>query len=573
MNWVKCLISSLGLLLLSQAALAADIQRFTDSQGTLHITNMGPRKRQSQVQPPGDDVSHAASSQRSLSTASAPEPGPVATTLPMEPRVAPTAPAGAGHLTGLQVSHADNTPGVIRPPPGRQEEERPGRAPGALQRVSWTPPPRVPASPGGEIVCYTDRHKVIHVTNLPPAEARPNVPVKATPAVQEQALPQPLEPPGFRRISWQLPETAGPPRMPTPTGEPGPGPVGHTIRSYRDSRGILHITNEPAPQAGPPPTLVAAPAVGKASAATVPAPPVAPAPPETTVQEEALPPRAAFPAVRKVSASELGPEVVAYLEAKLEAASQDLTGQTIRRYRDSRGVWHIVNEPARDTIPWPALAATTVGGVSSAQALAPVIGPVDFPGGPGLARGQPQTQGSKVIARRDHRGVLHVSNLGSPGFMQARGDPASFLNRVPPFLKAIIVEAAQMHGLPVTLVLAIIRNESNFAPLAVSPKGAMGLMQLMPGTAATLGVDDPFAPRENVLAGCRYFRDLLDCFQGSVPLALAAYNAGHQRVISAGCQIPRIKETQNFVTQVMGLYYVLEKQRRLCNLAGLARHS
>jgi soluble lytic murein transglycosylase-like protein len=155
---------------------------------------------------------------------------------------------------------------------------------------------------------------------------------------------------------------------------------------------------------------------------------------------------------------------------------------------------------------------------------------------------------------------LHVvTSTGAKG-IPAQSDPASFLNRVSPSLQGIIVEAAQMNGLPVTLVLAIIRNESNFAPLAVSPKGAMGLMQLMPGTAASLGVDDPFAPRQNVLAGCRYFRWLLDSFQGSVPLALAAYNAGHQRVISAGCQIPAIKETQNFVTQVMGLYYVLEKQ-------------
>ena len=87
----------------------------------------------------------------------------------------------------------------------------------------------------------------------------------------------------------------------------------------------------------------------------------------------------------------------------------------------------------------------------------------------------------------------------------------------------------------------------------------LGLMQLMPGTAASLGVRDPFGVRENILAGCRYFRQLLDYFQGNVPLALAGYNAGYNRVISAGCQVPAIKETQEFVTQVMGLYYLLEK--------------
>ena len=79
----------------------------------------------------------------------------------------------------------------------------------------------------------------------------------------------------------------------------------------------------------------------------------------------------------------------------------------------------------------------------------------------------------------------------------------------------------------------------------------------MPGTAASLEVRDAFDPRENILAGCRYFRWLVDYFQGNVPLALAGYNAGYNRVISAGCQVPAIKETQEFVTQVMGLYCLL----------------
>jgi len=143
--------------------------------------------------------------------------------------------------------------------------------------------------------------------------------------------------------------------------------------------------------------------------------------------------------------------------------------------------------------------------------------------------------------------------------MSDRDSPGYFLGRVSPALQACIIEAAQLYRLPIPLILAIIRQESNFAHQAVSPKGAMGLMQLMPGTAAALGVRDPFDPRENILAGCRYFRFLLDYFQGNVPLALAGYNAGHHRVISADCQVPAIKETQEFVTQVMGLYYLLEK--------------
>jgi soluble lytic murein transglycosylase-like protein len=131
------------------------------------------------------------------------------------------------------------------------------------------------------------------------------------------------------------------------------------------------------------------------------------------------------------------------------------------------------------------------------------------------------------------------------------------------FLEPIIVEAAQTYGLPTALILALIRAESNFVPWAVSPKGAMGLMQLMPGTATSLGVRDPFCPRENILAGCRYFRLLLNYFQGSLPLAIAAYNAGYSRVVAAGYKIPDIRETQDFVAQVLGLYYLMNKTGQL----------
>jgi soluble lytic murein transglycosylase-like protein len=122
-------------------------------------------------------------------------------------------------------------------------------------------------------------------------------------------------------------------------------------------------------------------------------------------------------------------------------------------------------------------------------------------------------------------------------------------------LAAIFQEASLLYGLPVSLIQSLIKVESNFVPWAVSPKGAMGLMQLMPGTAAFLGVRDAFDPRENILGGCRYLRLLLDYFGGSLPLALAAYNAGHERVVSCGYQIPPIKETQDFVTQVLGRYF------------------
>ena len=179
--------------------------------------------------------------------------------------------------------------------------------------------------------------------------------------------------------------------------------------------------------------------------------------------------------------------------------------------------------------------------------------------GPGLVKPPPGASAPTVVARRDQRGVLHIFSRGSGEFLSDQESPGHFLGRVSPALQSCIIEAAQLYQLPIPLILAIIRKESNFAHQAVSPKGAMGLMQLMPGTAASLGVRDPFDPRENILAGCRYFRFLLNYFKGNLPLALAGYNAGYQRVISAGFQVPAIKETQEFVTQVMGLYYLLEK--------------
>jgi soluble lytic murein transglycosylase-like protein len=121
-------------------------------------------------------------------------------------------------------------------------------------------------------------------------------------------------------------------------------------------------------------------------------------------------------------------------------------------------------------------------------------------------------------------------------------------------VEPFVQEAALAYNLPPGLIRAIIRAESNFVPRAVSPKGAMGLMQLMPGTAADLGVLEPFNPRENVLGGCRHLRDLLNSLGGSLPLALAAYNAGYQKVVNSGYRVPEIKETRQFLNQVINWY-------------------
>lgn len=104
--------------------------------------------------------------------------------------------------------------------------------------------------------------------------------------------------------------------------------------------------------------------------------------------------------------------------------------------------------------------------------------------------------------------------------------------------------------------------ESNFDPNVVSGAGAIGIMQLMPGTAASLGVTDPYDPRQNIMGGAKYVAELMEMFQGyenALELVIAGYNAGPQAVINAGYQIPPYTETQNHVKKVMGYIQILEQ--------------
>jgi hypothetical protein len=111
-------------------------------------------------------------------------------------------------------------------------------------------------------------------------------------------------------------------------------------------------------------------------------------------------------------------------------------------------------------------------------------------------------------------------------------------------------EAAARHGLPESLVAAVVSVESDANPRAVSRRGALGLMQLMPSTAASLGVRDAFNPAQNVDGGARHLRDLIDRFAGDLPLALAAYNAGAQAVLRHK-GVPPYPETRAFVARVL----------------------
>lgn len=124
-------------------------------------------------------------------------------------------------------------------------------------------------------------------------------------------------------------------------------------------------------------------------------------------------------------------------------------------------------------------------------------------------------------------------------------------------------EAAQMYHVPAALLIAIGKAESDFNPNVVSGAGAIGIMQLMPGTAASLGVTDPYDPRQNIMGGAKYIASNIERFQGypnGLELAIAAYNAGPGAVIQYGYQIPPYRETQNYVKKVMGYIEIQESR-------------
>jgi soluble lytic murein transglycosylase len=159
-------------------------------------------------------------------------------------------------------------------------------------------------------------------------------------------------------------------------------------------------------------------------------------------------------------------------------------------------------------------------------------------------------------------GTLHFTNAPTdPGYRRmgiGSGTAAGFL-RLPqgetgPYVQEIR-DASARYGVPIKLVSAVIRAESGFNPRAVSRKGAQGLMQLMPGTASMLGVRNSFDPRQNIEGGVRHLRSLIDRFPESLPLALAAYNAGERAVVQHR-GIPPYPETQEYVTKVMHFYGV-----------------
>ena len=172
------------------------------------------------------------------------------------------------------------------------------------------------------------------------------------------------------------------------------------------------------------------------------------------------------------------------------------------------------------------------------------------------------TAGAQIYSWRDANGSMvlsdqaprdHVAGVRTFRVPHSSGDVLSTKPTSAAFSETydtLITQHAEARGLRPDLVRAVVQVESGYNPRAVSSKGALGLMQLMPSTAAELGVRSPFDPEENIRGGTLYLRQLLDRFGGSEELALAAYNAGPTAVDHYGNQVPPYAETQDYVRKV-----------------------
>lgn len=158
----------------------------------------------------------------------------------------------------------------------------------------------------------------------------------------------------------------------------------------------------------------------------------------------------------------------------------------------------------------------------------------------------------------DSQGVLHFTNTPTSSqyklYIKERPKPAAATIKY----DEIIQEASDKFDLSFFLIKAIIKVESDFDSRAVSKKGALGLMQIMPQNLQAFNIREPYDPKDNIMGGSRYFKSLIERYSGKLPLALAAYNAG-PTIVDKYRNIPPIKETEDYVKKVMKYFYLYKK--------------
>jgi soluble lytic murein transglycosylase-like protein len=171
---------------------------------------------------------------------------------------------------------------------------------------------------------------------------------------------------------------------------------------------------------------------------------------------------------------------------------------------------------------------------------------------------------SGIYGYVDDRGVYHFTNIMPVGkkyktIIADQNATVLVPDRDNSNYDTLIMQHSTKHGVDPLLVKAVMKAESNFNPYARSPKGAQGLMQLMPDTAKLMSVDNPFDPDDNIKGGTKYLKFLDDMFQGDMELMLAGYNAGPNRVLEHNMKVPPIEETKTFIKRVKEYYKKIKK--------------
>ena len=221
------------------------------------------------------------------------------------------------------------------------------------------------------------------------------------------------------------------------------------------------------------------------------------------------------------------------------ASSAGLSATEIYRYVDSNGQLHLSNKPIIDK-----------KGRSKTTHIYKYIPPSIS-----------SSASIEIYKYIDRQGVVHFADhkqdanyqLAYIGKAKKRKYPKA-KGKLTRKYRQLIDNAAALNQLEPSLLYAVIKAESAYNPNATSPKGAAGLMQLMPATAKRYGVSDRYDPADNIKGGAHYLKDLLKLFDNDKELAVAAYNAGEGAVMRYGNKIPPYKETQYYVKRVMSLY-------------------